>query len=156
MDLEQQLQMLVEESPKYDVPAAIMSAIINPVLKSFAQELKHLEYYIPQTKGGDWVITTLTNREESNLQKKVIYAFANLSNALSFSDKLSQETIPVALPVVRIIFQLLALDQVDSMVFMEHEGNLEQGSEIKQSTVQKLVEAQLRQLNNIAPNSNLA
>lgn len=156
MDLEQQLQILVQEAPNYDVPTPIMSQIINPVLKMLAQELKHLEYYILQNRNQNWVTTTLINREQNNLQKTVVYAFANINDALSHSSKSSEETLPVAIPVTRLILQLLALEPIDSIIFLDHNGNLEQGSEIKQSTVQKLMEAGLKQLNNIQNNSNIA
>jgi hypothetical protein len=152
MDLEQQLQMLVDEAPKYDVPGPIMSQIINPVLKMLAQELNYLEYYIPQTREQDWIITTLSNREQPHLEKKVIYAFGTLNDALIFSAELSQETIPMAMPVTRLILQLLSLEQVDSIIFMDHSDNPEKGTEIKQSSVQKLIETQLKQLNNIPYN----
>jgi non-ribosomal peptide synthetase component E (peptide arylation enzyme) len=156
MDLEQQLQILVNNAPQDGVTPRVIEQGVTPVLKVFAQQLQHLEYYVIQTLDQGWVLTTLSNRATPNLAKKVIYAFSTLKDAHNFQGKSNPNVIAVLIPVTHILFQLFAMKQVDSIVFMEVPGDLATGKEVLCSDLQKLVNHQLQQfqnrLNYIPPN----
>jgi non-ribosomal peptide synthetase component E (peptide arylation enzyme) len=158
MDLEQQLAILVNNAPQDGVTPRVIEQGVAPVLKVFAQQLQHLEYYVIQTLDQGWVLTTLSNRATPNLAKKVIYAFSTLKDAYNFQGKSNPEVIAVLIPVTHILFQLFAMKQVDSIVFMERPGDLSTGKEVLCSDLQKLVNHQLQQFQNSLSNipSNLA
>lgn len=143
MDLDQQLKVLTDEAPQYGIPASVMKAV-TPVLKGFTIKLQHLNYYIPQSLEGGWVLTTLRHRRSPHQEKRVVYAFATLADAKSQGDWDTQ-TIARAVPVTHILFQLFSLQEVDSIVFIDT-PSLESGTEIRRAEVQKAIQAQLQQL----------
>ena len=143
MDLDQQLKVLTDEAPQYGVPASVMQAV-TPVLKGFTTGLQHLEYYIPQSLDGGWVLTTLSNRTQPQLEKRVVYAFATLQDAAN-QGNWDLQTMAMAVPVTYILFQLFSLQEVDSIVFMDTPGS-STGTEIRRSQVQKAIQTQLQQL----------
>ena len=49
------------------------------------------------------------------------------------------------MPVTHILFQLVALETVDSIVFFETPGNLSNGIEIRREDIQNLIQVQLKQ-----------
>ena len=146
MDLEQQLKILIEEAPQYGVPAKVMEVAVTPVLKEIGDRLKHLEYYIQQTSDERWVLTTLSNRAQPEEEKKVIYAFATLKDAALSQGRSDPQLLGLAVPVTHILFQLFAMKEVDSVVFMETPGNLNKGTEIKRADLQKLISKQIQEL----------
>lgn len=143
MDLQQQVQALIDEAPQEGgMSAAIL--IIAPLLQELAeQRLKFDQYYILQNLQGNWQLTTLQHRRQPGLEKTVVYAFANLQDATRSSRSSELVALPVA--VIPLLFQLLALDPVDSILFLETVGDLDQGEEITRQELQQVIQKALKQ-----------
>jgi len=146
--LDQQLQVLIDEAPQDGQTPQIVIAIA-PALKIIASQLRHSQYYILQTPYGRqrwrWVVTTLSHRTQPNLQKQVIYAFASEEDAQTGS-WVAQGTQALArpVPVTHILFQTIAIDSVDSLVFFETPGDLSQGTEVSREKIQLCIQAELK------------
>ncbi len=143
MNLDQQIQVLIDNAPPDGATPKIMEAIA-PVLQLVASQLKHLEYYILQTLDEDWVLTTLSNRAQPEIQKNVIYVFPTLKDAADFQPVSDPHIIATPVPVTHILFQMLALDAVTSIVFFDTPGNLAAGTEVRRDELQRLIQTQLR------------
>ncbi len=143
MDLDEQLQVLIDNAPQDGImPQAI--AAIAPGLKLLAKKLRHSQYYILQTLEQDWVLTTLSNRHHPNVEKQIIYAFPTLKDIpVSHSSGLEQ-IIAVPIPVTHILFQMSALESVDSIIFFETPGDSTTGTEIQRADVENLIQFQLK------------
>ncbi|MGC1249026.1 MAG: hypothetical protein WA865_22650 [Spirulinaceae cyanobacterium] len=144
MELEQQIALLVKNAPADGVTPKVMEVAISPILKAFAIQLKHLEYYVLKTIDGGWVLTTLSNRAQQSLEKNVIYAFPTLKDAASFQGTGDPQVIASPVPVTHILFQMFALEKVDSTVFVETPSNLSTGTEVRRLDLQKLIQVQLK------------
>jgi hypothetical protein len=144
MDLDQQIQTLVDQAPQDGTTPAVIQAIA-PVLKQLAQSLKQSEYYVLQNLNQNWVVTTLSNRSQPGVEKKVIYAFPTLNDAANapFASK-DPQLMAFPTPVTHILFQFISMKTVDSTVFFDQPGNLKTGTEFRQTDVQALVQAQLQ------------
>lgn len=158
MDLKQQVQVLIENAPQDGLTPQVVEAI-SPVLTLLASQLGHLEYHILQTLNGDWVVTTLSNRTQPELEKNVIYAFATDKDAIGFQPVDDPQLVTATIPVTHILFQLLALATVTSLVFFDTPGNLATGTEVRREDLEDLIQRQLKQVqpaprsypNNIPP-----
>jgi hypothetical protein len=147
MDIDQQLEKLIEEAPAERGMPKVMEYAIAPILKRIAQQLQHQDYYILQNVEEKWQVTTLRHRQDENLKKRVIYAFPSLEDAGTFaqhSDDPQLMALPV--PVANILFELLAFDQVDSVIFFDESGNYDNGTEIPRDKLQQLIREQLKKL----------
>lgn len=142
MDLDRQIQTLIQNAPQDGKTPEIIAAI-TPALKLLAEQLKHLQYYILQTLQQNWVLTTLSNRTQAELEKRVIYAFPTVKDASSSIVEDHVMAIPV--PVIHILFQMIAIEPLDSLVFFETPGNLTTATEVKREDVQKLIGMYLQQ-----------
>ncbi|MGK7946206.1 MAG: hypothetical protein AB4058_17230 [Microcystaceae cyanobacterium] len=143
-NLDQQLQMLRDQAPNYGVPVQIMDQVILPSLKSVALQLQYAEYYFLTSLQQGWVVTTLSHRQLPDTEKRVIYAFANSKDA-SRSQELADSSLKVgSLPVTHLLFQLFALKDVDSLIFIEDSSNLQQGTEIQGEDLRKIIQQQLK------------
>lgn len=151
MDLEQQIQSLIDNAPQDGVTPKVVEAIA-PLLKLLASQLQHLEYHILQTVDGSWVVTTLSNRAQPDVEKNVIYAFPTLKDATDFQSAWDPKITAVPLPVTHILFQMLAIENVHSTVFFDTPGNLATGTEVRRNDLQDLVQKQLEQIRS-APRS---
>ncbi len=143
MDLDQQIQALIEKAPADGSTPQILEAIA-PALLLMAQQLQHLEYSILQAIDQSWAIVVLSNLKQPGREKRVIYAWSSLQDALQAAaagDRLNS----VSLPVTHILFQMIALEGLDSIVFFESPGNLEVGTEITREQVQNLINVYLQQ-----------
>ncbi|NJR65815.1 MAG: hypothetical protein HC772_11595 [Leptolyngbyaceae cyanobacterium CRU_2_3] len=136
MNVDQQIQVLIDQAPRYGVTGAEVEAIA-PVLKALAQQLQHPQYYIPQTTERGWVMTTLTHRTHPELSKNAVYAFSNLQSVLD-SPHIPKDPGIVALPMptTHILFQMLAIKPLDSVIFFETSNNLQSGTEISRKDLQ--------------------
>ncbi len=142
MDLDRQIQTLIKNAPQDGNTPQIVEAI-TPALKLLAQQLKHLQYYILQTYTQNWVLTTLGHRSQSELEKRVIYAFPTLKDA---SSSISEDNVVAKpMPVIHILFQMIAIQPLDSLVFFEKPGDMTTATEVKREDVQKLISIYLRQ-----------
>lgn len=141
MNLDRQIQSLIDDAPDDGITPLIVKAIA-PGLKQLATKLRHKQYYIVQTLDGDWVVTTISDRQKPKTEQRVIYAFPTLQNIPK--NTADSQLIAVPIPVTHILFQLLALETVDSAVFFEIPGDANTGYEIKRADMQKLVQVQLK------------
>ncbi|WP_013325048.1 hypothetical protein [Gloeothece verrucosa] len=146
MKLKKQLQSLVKEAPQHGVSSVVMEKAINPVLAMFAKQLEHPKYYLLSNANGDWLLTHLSHRERSEQEKTVIYAFSTPEDAALFHKNTETNLLKItAIPVTHLLFQLLALKQVDSIIFMAISGNLEKGIEVPRTELQDSIQKQLAQ-----------
>ena len=153
--LDQQVERLIQQAPGDDVTATL-TALMGPLLKQVASQLKHLEYYVLQTRGGGWVVTTLGNRARPDQEKAVVYAFPTIQDAQAFAETHKDAEISaIALPVVEILFQLIALKTVESLLFFEVAGDRRQAAEVRRSDLQAQMQLIMRQQLHLPP-SNLA
>jgi hypothetical protein len=141
MTLDQQIQELIDNAPA-DGQTPQLVRIIAPALKLLAQALENDFYYILQSSTENWILTTLSNRQQPHLEKRVIYAFPSATDALSTLGQ-TERAIALPVPVIAILFQMLAIPQLDSILFFESGGPMDQAKEIKRADVQKLVNEQL-------------
>lgn len=145
MDLDEQIQSLIDLAPQDDITPQVVAAIA-PVLKMLAGQLHHSQYYILQNFDQDWVLTTLSNRANPSAEKRVIYAFPSLQDVPAVAAAgLDPQVIAVPIPVTHILFQLVALETVDSTVFFETPGDLTTGIEVRREDLQNLIQVQLKQ-----------
>ena len=148
MDLEQQIQVLVDNAPQDGtMPKAIEA--IAPVLTLVASQLQNSDYYILQTLDQGWVLTTLSNRAQPEIEKNVIYAFPTLKDAADFQSVSDPEILAVTVPVTHILFQMLAIETLTSIVFFDTPGNLTAGIEVRRDNLQQLIQTQLQQIRSV-------
>lgn len=158
MNLDQQIQVLIDNAPQDGTTPGVIEAIA-PALKVLAQQLQHDRYYILQAADKSWVLTTLSHLDRPDLQKRVIYAYPTAEDASNRS-RISGVADAVATPmaVTHILFQMVALEPLESIIFFEVPGNFEKGTEVKRSEVQDLIRVYLEryratvQSRNIPPN----
>lgn len=145
MDLNQQIQVLIDNAPQDGTTPQVIRAIA-PALKSLAGQLQHPQYYLLQSANQSWVITTLSHRTQPTLEKTVIYAYSTLKDAAAgpFATK-DPQVIAGAIPVTHILFQMVAMQPIDSIVFFETAGDLANGKEISRESLHHLIEGYLRQ-----------
>ena len=148
MKLDQQLETIVNDAANYGVPPIVIERAIAPVLKSFAEQLQGLEYYILQNIEQDWVLTTITNPQLQQ-DKRVIYAFKSLQDAATFHGSSNLMAMPI--PIAQLLFRLFSLQQVDSIIFLEDSLNLNRGVEIERNHLSMLIREQIKQLNENPP-----
>jgi hypothetical protein len=145
MDLDTQVNSLIEAAPRDGVTGDAVVAIA-PTLKAIAAQLKHDQYYILQNLEQGWVMTTLSNRNEPDTRKNIVYAFPSLKDVAAGPHSIKDpQVMALPVPVIHIIFQMLALKPIDSIIFFETPGNLNQGVEVRRQDVQALVQTQLQQ-----------
>jgi hypothetical protein len=150
MTLEKQLQIIIDDAENYGVPKAVVEKAIAPVLKSFAKQLHHLEYYVLQNLGSDWVLTTIMNPQLQQ-EKKVIYGFISVQDATTFQGVANADLIAMPISVVQLLFRLVSLQEVDSIIFLENSQNLNAGVEIERDRLSQLIQQQIEQLRKIPP-----
>ena len=140
--LDQQIQSLIDDAPKDGVTPGLIKAIA-PGLKQLALNLRHEQYYILQSLDSDWLVTTIRNREE--IEKRVIYAFPTLQDSFATnSTPFKAQLVALPMPVTHILFQLVALQSVDSMIFLENSGEATTGYEINPQDIRKLIQVQIK------------
>ena len=150
MDLDQQIQALIEKAPRDGSTPQILQAIA-PALVLIAQQLQHLEYSILQAVDQSWAMVVLSNLKEPGREKRVIYAWTSLKDASQAAAAAGDRLRPVLLPVTHILFQMIALEGLDSIVFFESPGNQEVGTEIPREQVQNLISVYLQQYRSAPP-----
>ncbi len=145
MDLETQIQLLIDNAPRDGITPNLIAAIA-PALRAIAQKLRYSQYYILQNSEESWVLTTLSNRANPRLEKLVIYAFPTIQDvSLIPPAGLDPQMLAKIIPVTHILFQLVALEPVDSIVFLETPGKTTHTVEIRRTDLEKLMQKQLRQ-----------
>lgn len=145
MDFDQQIQTLVDYAPQDGRTPNLVRAIA-PALKALATKLQHPEYYILQTLEQHWLVTTLNNRQQSNIEKKVVYAFPTPEDAMQTSGADDPQLVALPVPALHILFQMMSLKTVDSTVFFETPGQRATGVEIACKDVQQFIQLYLKRL----------
>lgn len=140
MTLDQQLQRLIEQAPSAVARADLQA--IAPVLSTVASRLQHLQYYLLQSLDQNWVMTTLQHREQPNLTKTVIYAYPSLEVAQASATSLDPQILALPVPTVQLLFQLLAIEPVESLIFLERSQH--PGIEISRKLLQDLIAQHLQ------------
>ena len=145
MNLRKQIELLINNAPRDGITPHLVSAIA-PVLIAIAKKLRHSQYYIVQNSEQGWVLTTLSNRANPGWEKSVIYAFPTIQDVslISYAG-LDPQMLAKIVPVTHILFQLVALEPVDSVVFLETQGNTTHTVEIQRTELQHLVQQRLKQ-----------
>lgn len=143
MDLEAQIQLLIDNAPHDGITPQLVTAIA-PALIAIAQKLRYPQYYILQNSESSWVLTTLSNRANPGLEKCVIYAYPTLQDVPISSPDGQDPQRATALPVTHILFQLLALEPVDSIVFLETPNSSTNAIEVQRSDLQNLIQQKLQ------------
>ena len=151
MDLDAQIASLQQSAPNDGVTANAITTIA-PTLKAVASQLKHGQYYVLQTLEQGWMMTTLNNRTQPNTQKNIVYAYSTLQDAATGQSAIKDpQVMALPVPVVHILFQLLAMQPIDSLIFFENPGQVSQGVEIRRQDMQALIQAQLQQAQQGSP-----
>lgn len=149
-NLEAQIQLLIDNAPQDGVTPQLV-ANIAPVLRAIAQKLQHSQYYILQNLQERWVLTTLKHKANAapkgtTGEKRVVYAFPRLQDvSLVSSVGLDPQTVAKPMPVIHILFQLVALEPVDSIVFFETPGTTTNAMEVERTDLQKMIEQKLQE-----------
>lgn len=149
MQLEAQLRILRRSAANNGLSPEVMRQAVNPVLLAFARTLKHRQYHILQNSRGDWLLTTLARVDDPTREKTVIYAFATEKAAIDWQNPAPNPLPTVEIPVTHLIFQLIALERVDSLIFLETPRD--RGREILRSDLQASIQKQLQKLRSIPP-----
>jgi hypothetical protein len=148
MDKDAQIRLLIDNAPQDGITPQLIVAIA-PVLNAVATKLKHTQYYILQDINEHWVLTTLSNRANPELSKRVIYAYPTLQDVTTNAGAGDDPQFVAALiPVIDVLFQLVALEPVDSIVFFETPGTIDNTIEVQRSHLQALIQQVLGQNHN--------
>ncbi|MBW4515456.1 MAG: hypothetical protein KME11_09550 [Timaviella obliquedivisa GSE-PSE-MK23-08B] len=151
MDINQQIQMLVQQAPQYGASPKEVEAIA-PALITVADRLKHPEYYVLQTLEQNWVMTVLNHPTESEVTKNILSVFPTLEDAkTSASEFDNAHVIAVPVPVVHILFQMLAMEPVDSIIFFEQPREFTTGVEVTRADLLELVQISLQTMRSRTP-----
>lgn len=155
-ELQQQIQTLIDEAPDDGVTGQAVEAIA-PILITVAQRLKLKTYYVLQTLNQNWVMTTLNNRQQPGVRKNVVYAFPTLQDTSAGSQSVRDpQLMAIPTPVTHILFQILAIKSLDSIIFFNTPGDLNQGTEVSRQEFQALVQAHLKESHGyVDPNANI-
>ena len=145
MDLQAQIQSLIDNAPQDGITPQLVAAIA-PALIQITQKLRATQYYILQNPDGEWVLTTLSNKNNPQLQKQVIYAYPTLQDVSTTSGVgFDPQMIAAPIGVIEILFQMVALQPVDSIIFFDTPGTTANAVEIKRSLIQSIIESSLQQ-----------
>ena len=145
MNLDEQIQELINDAPQ-DGTTPVLVEAIAPVLKQFASYLRHLQYYIVQSLNRSWVVNIISHPDQPEVERQVIYAFSSLKDVAGGPNSVKDpELITLPVPVVHILFQMVAMEGIDSIIFFEVPGNTLAGTEIRRADIQAMIQAQLEQ-----------
>ncbi len=143
MTLTQQIQSLVEAAPA-DLQVSI--AALAPALEQAAIKLKHLQYCFGVSATGEWLATTLQNRQ-SQQEITVVYCFAKATDLQVFYQ---EAVVSAELPVIDLLFQLTALDDIDRLVFFDS-ADTSRGKPVSKLDLQRSIEKQLKSAATLPP-----
>jgi endo-1,4-beta-mannosidase len=145
MNLTQQIQHLVTSAPA-DLQQSI--AALAPALEQAAIELQHGEYWVGVSNTGQWIATTLQNRQ-TRQEIRVIYCFARVADLQAFYP---EEIDTAALPVIDLLFQLTSLDEIDRLIFFDS-ADVSRGRPVSKIDLQRSIEQRLRSSANLIPDN---
>jgi hypothetical protein len=151
MNLKSQLQELSKGLQGTMSTAAIEKAII-PVIISYAKRVKRAHFFVWESSEQQWIVTTLSHRSDPSLEKRVVYAFTSTQDAKKHEDFDDPGLRVVEVPIILIFTKLLASEDLDSIIFFPHRGNVKQGIELEKSQFLELIKNRLRQIECVTNN----
>lgn len=154
MNLEEQIQVLIDRAPQDGKTPKVIRAIA-PALSAIANQLQQSQYYLLQAAAKNWVVTTLSHRLQPNIEKTVVYAFASQEDATASLISVDEQVEAIALPTTHILFQMVAIPNLDSVVFFEV-GDRVNGTEVSRQNLNQLIEQCLQQYKAAIVPPNLA
>jgi hypothetical protein len=143
MNLEEQIKKLIDGAPDLESRKSVEE--IAPILQQAAEALPQTTYYICQSQQGESVITTLRHHRQPELEIKVIYAFVRTEDISQFDHGSLINESAVEVPVIQLLFYLLAFPEVDRVVFINNSQNLDLGKEISRQSLEDSIEQRLQQ-----------
>jgi hypothetical protein len=149
MNLEEQVTKLIDGAPDPESRKSVLE--IAPILQQVAATLPQTTYYICQSQQGESVITVLKHNRQPELEISVIYAFMNTEDISKFDGGSLINQAAVEVPVIQLLFYLLAFPEIDRIVFLNNSQNLDIGKEISRQSLEDSIEQKLQQ----APKSQL-
>jgi hypothetical protein len=149
MNLDEQVKKLIDGAP--DVESRKSVKEVAPILQQAAETLPQTTYHICQSQEGESVITTLRHHRQPDLEIKVIYAFTKTEDISKFDGGSLVNESAVEVPVIQLLFYLLAFPEIDRVVFLNNSQNLDIGKEISRQSLEDSIEQKLQQ----APQSQL-
>jgi hypothetical protein len=155
MNIDQQIQQLIEQAPLYGASVEEIQ-LVAPVFRAMAAQLQHSQYYILQNLEQNWVMTTLKHRTQADSTKNVVYAYPSLEAVKANIATLDPEIMALPVPVVQILFQMLALEPIDSIIFFETSNSQQTGTEISRLALREAIERYVRSLSTTNLPSDIA
>jgi hypothetical protein len=113
--------------------------VILPVLATVATQLRHTGYFLIENPQGEWRLTRLSPPDMPDLEKVVVVAYADRYQAELACQQGDRGDRVVALPILDLLFRLLAPLAFDGLVLMERD----RAQEIQRQEVQDLCTRQL-------------
>ncbi len=139
--LDRQVKRLVQGARNYGIPDSSMQ-IIGNVLRTIADQLDFATYTILTAKNGGWLQVTLSNCNFPELEKQVVYAYPSYEAALAEANQLLElDPYCQEIGTIDLLFQLLALTEIDSLIFLNQARS---GKEISRRELHNLCQKQLR------------
>ena len=139
MNLDEQVKKLIDDAPDRESRMSVRS--IAPILQQVAAALPQTTYYICQSQQGESVITTLRHHRQPELEIKVIYAFTKTEDISRFDGGSLVSQLAVEVPVIQLLFYLLAFPEIDRIVFLNNSHNLDIGKEISRQSLEDSITA---------------
>jgi hypothetical protein len=149
MNLAEQVTKLIDGAPDAESRKSVRE--IAPILQQVAENLPQTTYYICQSQQGESVITVLKHNRQPELEISVIYAFMNTEDISKFDSGSLINQSAVEVPVIQLLFYLLAFPEIDRVIFLNNSQNLDIGKEISRQSLEDSIEQKLQQ----APKSQL-
>jgi hypothetical protein len=137
MTLDLQIEALINGAP--DDVSRKSVAEIAPILRQFAETLPRTTYYICQGPQGEWVVTTLSNRHKPQLEINVIYAFIRVEDVGEFNSGALANSLSIEVPIIQLLFYLLAFPEIDRIVLLNDSQNLDRGREISRDELEAAI-----------------
>jgi hypothetical protein len=137
MNLAKQVQSLIDGAP--DLESQMSVAAIAPVLQQAAQKLPSLAYYVRQSPQGEWMLVTLQHRQQPKLEIRVVYAFSRVEDIAKFDDGKPSNDIAVEIPAIHLLFEMLAMPEIDRVIFLNNSSNLNSGQEITRKSLEESI-----------------
>jgi hypothetical protein len=137
MNLAEQVQSLIDGAP--DLESQLSVAAIAPILQQAAQKLPSLAYYVRQSPQGEWMLVTLQHRQQPKLEIRVVYAFNRVQDIAKFGDGKPSNDIAVEIPVIHLLFEMLAMPELDRIIFLNNSHNLNSGQEITRKSLEESI-----------------
>jgi hypothetical protein len=143
MNLDEQVQKLIDGAPDVESRKSVMA--IAPILQQAAATLPRTTYHICQSQQGESVVTTLRHHRQPELEIDVIYAFIRTEDISKFDGGSLATESAVEVPVIQLLFYLLAFPEIDRIVFLNNSQNLDIGKEISRQSLEDSIDKKLEQ-----------